>query len=91
MSIGGGGRRDRGGAADERSDRIARGPLSNRLAKSLMDAALDQPMDAALSLANAAQQRIFDGPDLREGAQAFFAKRDPVFPSRSPDMEGRST
>jgi enoyl-CoA hydratase len=68
-----------------------RGPLSNRLAKSLVDAALDQPMDAALSLANAAQQRIFDGPDLREGAQAFFAKRDPVFPSRSPDMEGRST
>lgn len=83
------------GAVIEEARRLAgeiaqRGPLSNRLAKSLVDAALDQPMDAALSLANAAQQRIFDGPDLREGAQAFFAKRDPVSPSRSPDMEGRS-
>ncbi len=68
-----------------------RGPLSNRLAKRLVDAALDQPLDAALSLANAAQQRIFDGPDLREGANAFFAKRDPVFASRSPATEGRST
>lgn len=72
------------------ADEIAlRGPLSNRLAKTLVDAALDQPVDAALSLANVAQQRIFDGPDLREGADAFFAKRDPVFASRSPDMEGR--
>ncbi|WP_294641418.1 enoyl-CoA hydratase/isomerase family protein [uncultured Aureimonas sp.] len=68
---------------------VQRGPLSNRLAKTLVDAALDQPVDAALSLANTAQQRIFDGPDLHEGADAFFAKRDPVFASRSPDMEGR--
>ncbi len=67
------------------SDEIAlRGPLSNRLAKTLVDAALDQPIDAALSLANTAQQRIFDGPDIREGADAFFAKRDPVFASHSP-------
>ncbi|WP_102958206.1 enoyl-CoA hydratase/isomerase family protein [Mangrovicella endophytica] len=80
------------GEARRMADEIAqRGPLSNRLAKSLVDAALDQPLNAALSLANVAQQRIFDGPDLREGADAFFAKREPVFASRSPDMEGRPT
>ncbi|BDA86493.1 3-hydroxybutyryl-CoA dehydratase [Aureimonas sp. SA4125] len=56
-----------------------RGPLSNRLAKTLVDMALDLPVDAALSRGNAAQQMIFDGKDLKEGAAAFFAKREPVF------------
>jgi enoyl-CoA hydratase len=56
-----------------------RGPLSNRLAKTLVDAALDLPVDAALSRGNVAQQQIFDGEDLREGAAAFFAKREPAF------------
>jgi len=60
----------------------ARGPLSNRLAKSLVDAAHDMPLDAGLALATRAQQQIFDGADLHEGAAAFFAKRPPVFGGR---------
>lgn len=60
----------------------ARGPLSNRLAKKLADAAQDLPLDAGLSLANAAQQQIFDSRDLHEGVAAFFAKREPGFEGR---------
>ena len=57
----------------------ARGPLSNRLAKKLVDAAQDIPLDAALSMSTVAQQEIFDSKDLHEGAAAFFAKRPPEF------------
>ena len=60
----------------------ARGPLSNRLAKKLVDAAQDLALDAALSLSTGAQQRIFDSDDLHEGVQAFFAKREPRFAGR---------
>jgi enoyl-CoA hydratase len=60
----------------------ARGPLSNRLAKKLVDAAQDIPVDAALSLSTVAQQEIFDSDDLHEGAAAFFAKRQPEFTGR---------
>ena len=60
----------------------ARGPLSNRLAKSLVDAAHDLPLDAALSLSTVAQQRIFDSDDLHEGVAAFLAKRAPGFSGR---------
>jgi len=60
----------------------ARGPLSNRLAKALVDAAQDGPADAALSAATLAQQRIFDSADLHEGVAAFFAKRPPTFVGR---------
>ncbi|WP_250510591.1 enoyl-CoA hydratase/isomerase family protein [Caballeronia sp. GACF4] len=60
----------------------ARGPLSNRLAKQLVDAAQDQPLDAALSLSTVVQQRIFDSHDLHEGVAAFFAKREPEFLAR---------
>ena len=60
----------------------ARGPLSNRLAKELVDAAQDLPLDAGLSLSTTAQQRIFDSSDLHEGVAAFFAKRDPQFRGR---------
>jgi len=70
-------------AAREWAERIAlRGPLSNRLAKTLVDAALDGPLDAALSAATVAQQRIFDSSDLHRGVAAFFAKRDPEFEGR---------
>jgi enoyl-CoA hydratase/carnithine racemase len=61
---------------------IARGPLSNQLAKQLVDAAQDKDIDAALSMSTIAQQRIFDSADLHEGAAAFFAKRDPHFTGR---------
>ena len=60
----------------------ARGPLSNRLAKELVDAAQDVPLDAALSLSTVAQQKIFDSADLHEGVAAFFAKRPPEFAGR---------
>jgi enoyl-CoA hydratase/carnithine racemase len=60
----------------------SRGPLSNRLAKKLVDAAQDLPLDAALSLSTGAQQQIFDSNDLHEGVSAFFAKRPPKFEGR---------
>jgi enoyl-CoA hydratase/carnithine racemase len=59
-----------------------RGPLSNRLAKALVDQALDGPLDAALSSSTVAQQQIFNSDDLREGMRAFFAKRPPDFAGR---------
>jgi enoyl-CoA hydratase/carnithine racemase len=59
-----------------------RGPLSNRLAKKLVDAAQDAPLDAGLSMSTVAQQAIFDSRDLHEGVAAFFAKRDAVFEGR---------
>jgi enoyl-CoA hydratase len=60
----------------------ARGPVSNRLAKELVDAAQDVALDAGLSLSTAAQQKIFDSTDLQEGMTAFFAKRPPQFKGR---------
>jgi enoyl-CoA hydratase len=60
----------------------ARGPLSNRLAKALVDAAQDMPIDAALSMSTVSQQRIFESSDLHEGVSAFFAKRDADFSAR---------
>jgi enoyl-CoA hydratase/carnithine racemase len=59
-----------------------RGPVSNRLAKRLVDAAQDQALDAALLQSTIAQQEIFDSVDLHEGVAAFFAKRSPVFEGR---------
>ena len=61
---------------------LSRGPLSNRLAKKLVDAALDLPLDAALSMSTVAQQQIFDSADLHEGVDAFFRKRPPEFSGR---------
>jgi enoyl-CoA hydratase/carnithine racemase len=61
---------------------VARGPVSNRLAKELVDAAQDLPLAAGLSLATIAQQKIFDSSDLHEGVAAFFAKRSPEFTGR---------
>ena len=60
----------------------SRGPLSNRLAKKLVDAALDLPLDAALSMSTVAQQQIFESDDLHEGVDAFFKKRPPEFSGR---------
>jgi enoyl-CoA hydratase/carnithine racemase len=60
----------------------SRGPISNRLAKELVDASHDLDLDAALSRSTAAQQKIFDSRDLHEGADAFLARRDPVFEGR---------
>jgi enoyl-CoA hydratase/carnithine racemase len=60
----------------------ARGPISNRLAKTLVDAAQDQALDATLSMAATAQQKIFESDDLHEGVAAFFARRHPEFKGR---------
>jgi enoyl-CoA hydratase len=60
----------------------ARGPLSNRLAKKLVDSALDEPLDAGLSRSTVSQREIFDSEDLYEGVAAFFDKRAPVFRGR---------
>lgn len=56
-----------------------RGPLSNRLAKQLVTAAVDLPLDSALSQGVRAQERIYGSRDLHEGAASFFAKRQPEF------------
>lgn len=61
---------------------VQRGPLSNRLAKELVDDAGDAPIGAGLSNSTIAQQRIFDSDDLQEGAAAFFEKRLPHFVGR---------
>jgi enoyl-CoA hydratase/carnithine racemase len=60
----------------------SRGPLSNRLAKKLVDAAQDVALDAGLSMSTVAQREIFDSDDLHEGVAAFFAKRSPEFTGR---------
>lgn len=57
----------------------SRGPVSNRLAKKLVDVAHDLPLDAGLSMSTIAQQQIFDTGDLHEGVAAFLAKRQPEF------------
>jgi enoyl-CoA hydratase/carnithine racemase len=70
-------------AARELAATIAsRGPLSNRLAKRLVDAAQDLALDAALSLSTNAQQEVFDSQDLYEGVSAFLSKRPPEFQGR---------
>jgi len=60
----------------------SRGPLSNRLAKTLVEDALDLPLAAGLSASTVAQQAIFDSRDLHEGVAAFLAKRPPRFEGR---------
>jgi enoyl-CoA hydratase/carnithine racemase len=60
----------------------SRGPVSNRLAKELVDVAQDFPLDAGLSMSTVAQQKIFDSSDLHEGVSAFFTKRQPEFKGR---------
>jgi enoyl-CoA hydratase len=67
------------GARELAATIVSRGPVSNRLAKELVDAAQDLPLDAGLSMSTAAQQQIFDSSDLHEGVSAFFAKRPPEF------------
>jgi enoyl-CoA hydratase/carnithine racemase len=59
-----------------------RGPISNRLAKELVEQSQDEALDAALLGSTVAQQKIFDSDDLQEGAAAFFRKRAPVFSGR---------
>jgi len=57
----------------------ARGPLANRLAKQLVDGSIDMPLDAALLRSTTALDQVFRSNDLHAGAEAFFAKLEPVF------------
>ncbi len=70
-------------AADATADEIAaRGPVAVRAAKALIDAAPDLDIDAGLAAELDASERIFASEDMTEGANAFFAKRDPEYRGR---------
>jgi enoyl-CoA hydratase len=70
------------GARELAATIVQRGPMSNQLAKLLVDAAQDQALDSTLSRSTTAQQEIFNSDDLHEGVAAFFAKRPPQFKGR---------
>jgi enoyl-CoA hydratase len=59
-----------------------RGPVAVREAKRLLDGALEQPLEDALAAELEASLRVFATDDLAEGADAFFAKRDPEYRGR---------
>lgn len=66
--------------AREMANEIAeRAPLSNRLAKILVNAAVDVSLDDGVWQGIEAQERIFDSEDLLEGSNAFRERRSPVF------------
>jgi enoyl-CoA hydratase len=70
-------------AADQVAEDIAaRGPLAVREAKRLVDGALDVDLDAGLAAEIDASVRVFETEDMVEGANAFFAKRDPDYHGR---------
>ena len=70
-------------AADAIADDIAaRGPVAVREAKRLIDFGLDVDLDAGLAAEIDASERIFATDDMVEGANAFFAKRDPEYHGR---------
>lgn len=59
-----------------------RGPLAVREAKRLIDLATETDIDAGLAAELDASDRIFATDDMLEGADAFFAKRDPDYRGR---------
>jgi enoyl-CoA hydratase len=59
-----------------------RGPLAVREAKRLIDGATELDLDAGLAAELDASDRIFATDDMLEGANAFFAKRDPDYRGR---------
>ena len=59
-----------------------RGPLAVREAKRLIDMALEVDLETGLAEEVEASVRIFATDDLREGAEAFLAKRDPTYRGR---------
>ena len=64
------------------ADIAARGPLAVREAKRLIDAAADLDLDAGLAAELDASERVFASDDMVEGADAFFAKREPDYRGR---------
>ncbi len=59
-----------------------RGPLAVREAKRLIDLATETGIDAGLAAELDASDRVFASDDMLEGADAFFAKRDPDYRGR---------
>lgn len=70
-------------AADEIAGEIAaRGPVAVREAKRLIDLATDVDLATGLAAELDASDRVFATDDVGEGAEAFFAKREPQYRGR---------
>lgn len=70
-------------AADEIAAEIAaRGPVAVREAKRLIDLATDADIATGLAAELDASDRVFATDDVGEGADAFFAKREPQYRGR---------
>jgi enoyl-CoA hydratase len=59
-----------------------RGPLAVREVKRLIDLAADVDIATGLAAEIEASQLVFNSEDMREGAQAFFDKREPRYRGR---------
>lgn len=71
------------GAADEIAAEIAaRGPVAVREAKRLIDLAADADVATGLAAELDASDRVFATDDMVEGAESFFAKREPEYRGR---------
>ena len=70
-------------AADEIATEIAaRGPVAVREAKKLIDLATDADLATGLAAELDASDRVFATDDMVEGAESFFAKREPEYRGR---------
>jgi enoyl-CoA hydratase/carnithine racemase len=70
-------------AADEIAAEIAaRGPVAVREAKRLIDLATEADLATGLAAELDASDRVFSTDDVCEGADAFFAKREPQYRGR---------
>jgi len=64
----------------EFSEKLAKGPpIALRLAKYLVNRAMDMPLDSALEAEAAAFGLVTSTEDIFEGIQAFMEKREPKF------------
>ncbi|MEK6810795.1 MAG: enoyl-CoA hydratase-related protein, partial [Candidatus Thermoplasmatota archaeon] len=64
----------------EFAEKIAKGPpIALRLAKYLVNRAMDMPLDSALEAEAAAFGLVTSTEDIFEGIQAFMEKREPKF------------
>ena len=70
-------------AADDIAAEIAaRGPIAVREAKKLIDLATEADLATGLAAELDASDRVFATDDIVEGAEAFFAKREPQYRGR---------
>ncbi len=59
-----------------------RGPIAVRAAKRLIDIATETDIDTGLAAELDASDQVFASDDMREGAAAFFDKRNPEYRGR---------